>query len=426
MMDSEQLIEQMQAIQKMQEESQRMLAELHKNVVQYEGGSPPQPPNLENVIGHDFSETKGEITMAKFKERVKTGIDSNGNPIYEWATGDTKEQLHAAIVKLLTAPPKIKNQKTPREWSEYAQVWFDVFHKPNVRATTAVKDASLLRRHVKPAFAGRDISTITTAEIQTFLKSKSSYSHSHIRDLMWMMRAIFSSAVEDGVANMNPMNSDRIYNTSKQEGGGRLSLSPEDQADIISHISDLPEANERRYMGFLMYTSMRPCEILGLKWEDVDLDRRMITIKRNLVFVNGVASIGDTKTKESKREIPIDPALFEILKPFETDGFIICLTSDGRQGEHISSSSVMRSMWDRIKNTINIHGMTPYVGRHTFATNMSRAGVPMKTAMTLMGHKDERMLLRTYTHVDQADILKAGKTLTEYISTLNHQNSGAM
>ena len=57
---------------------------------------------------------------------------------------------------------------------------------------------------------------------------------------------------------------------------------------------------------------------------------------------------------------------------------------------------------------------------------MSRAGVPMKTAMTLMGHKDERMLLRTYTHVDQADILKAGKTLTEYISALNHQNSGAM
>lgn len=421
-MDSEQLIEQMQAIQRMQEESQRMLAELHKNVVQYEGGSPPQPPNLENVIGPDFSQQKGETDMAKFRERVKVGTDENGNAIYEWALGDSKEQLHAAIARLLASSREREDRPVAtREWSEYVQSWFDVFHKPNVRPTTAVKDASIMRRHVKPAFANRNISTITTVEIQQFLQTKSSYSKAQVRDMMWMMRSIFSSAVEDGLISRNPMNSDRIFNTSQKEAGERKALDPEEQADIIEHIKDLKLDNDRRFMAFLMYTSMRPCEILGLKWEDIDRQRKMVSISRDLVFVNGAAVLGDTKTKESKRELPIAPALYELLQPIGDTGFIFQPLRGGKDGGHLTSDSSARAMWNRIRSTIDVHGMTPYVGRHTFATNMSRANIPMRTAMNFMGHKDERMLLRTYTHVNEQDILNASKILTEYISTLNPQ-----
>lgn len=64
---------------------------------------------------------------------------------------------------------------------------------------------------------------------------------------------------------------------------------------------------------------------------------------------------------------------------------------------------------------IDVHGMTPYSGRHTFATNMSRSGVPIKAAMAVMGHKDERMLLRRYIHSDDSDVTEAVNAVTEYI-----------
>ena len=88
----------------------------------------------------------------------------------------------------------------------------------------------------------------------------------------------------------------------------------------------------------------------------------------------------------------------------------------GNNGAHVTSESVTRNMWNRIKKIIDIHNMTPYVGRHTYATNMNRAGISLRTAMAIMGHKDERMLLRTYTHVDNKDLTDAGNTMTRYLA----------
>ena len=387
---------------------------LTKNVVQYNGGL--SPSNLENAISSDFSsELKGEYEMAaKLKERVKVGTDENGSPVYAWATGNTKEELHKSIAMLLNVTRAPETPLSPLQrylWEDCAQTWFDVFHMPKLRPKTAVKDKSLFRLHIKPAFEGMYMDDISTTDIQNYLQSKAHYCKSQVRDIMWMLKAVFSSALEDGHIAKNPMMSDRICNPSQKDIAERVPLSQDEQLDIIDHIADLEDPNERLFMAFLMFTCMRPCEIYGLMWEDIDMRRRVIQICRDLVFVNGMPDIGETKTPESKREIPIDPRLYNYLKPMQSKGYVI-----GQGGDHVSSDSVVRTMWRRIKKTIDVHGMTPYVGRHTYATNMNRAGVPLKTAMAMMGHKDERMLLRTYTHVDNKDLTNAGDTVTKYVS----------
>ena len=389
-------------------------------MIQYKRGEDPPPPNLENVISSDLSE--GEIEMAsKYKERVKLGINSNGAPIFGWAVGDTKEELHQSIASLLSASnmnlAKTKRDNAP-EWSEYAQTWFDIFHAPNLAPKTLVKDKSLFKNHIKPAFTGKKINVITTAEVQNYLQTKAQYCHSQVRDIMWMLRKIFSSAIEDEYIVRNPMDSDRISNPSQKETNERVPLTSQEQADIINNLPKIKGDIDRLFVAFLMFTCLRPCEILGLCWKDIDVQRRMIKVQRDLVFVNGKPVVGDTKTEESQREIPIDPRLYEYLGPMMNDGFIF-----GNGGKCITSESVFRKMWRDVKKTIDMHGMTPYVGRHTFATNMSRAGVPIKTAMAMMGHKDERMLLRTYTHVDNNDLLKANETMSAYILSLKSKNS---
>ena len=406
-MDNEKLIEEVR-------ELHNLLDSLSRNMVQYNRDE--SLSNLENVISSSFSNNeKGEDDMAsKLKERVRVGVDENNKPVYAWATGNTKEELHKSIAMLLNVTRSPETAPAPRQmhlWEDCAQTWFDVFHKPKLRPKTAVKDSSLFRNHIRTAFAGKYIEDITTTEIQNYLQTKAHYCKTQVRDIMWMIKSVFASAVEDGFIDRNPMQSDRISNPSQKEIVERTPLKHDEQLDIIEHISDLDESNARLFMAFLMFTCMRPCEIYGLRWEDIDFERRVIAIHRDLVFVNGMPDIGETKTPESDREIPIDPRLYNYLKPLRGKGYVI-----GQNGNHVTSESVTRSMWRRIKKVMDVHGMTPYVGRHTYATNMNRAGISLKTAMAMMGHKDERMLLRTYTHVDNKDLTNAGDTMTQYVS----------
>ena len=412
-MDDETLLNEIQELQK-------MVATMAANMVQSNTGADP-PPNLENVIISDLSEMEVEMA-SKYKERVKIGDNGNGTPIFAWAVGDTKEELHRSIASLLSQTHAVSDKSTTKiapEWESYAQIWFDTFHSPNIAPKTLVKDSSLFRRHIKPAFAGKRMDEITTVDVQSFLQTKVSYCRSQVRDIMWMTKKILSSAVEDGFISKNPMDSDRITNPSQKEINERKALTSEEQADIIAHLSNIQDPYGRLFMAFLMFTCMRPCEILGLQWSDIDFERRMIGINRDLVFVNGMPTVGDTKTEDSQREIPIDPRLYGHLKAMcavnkgIATGYVF-----GKDGKCISSESVFRRMWKGIKSDIDIHSMTPYVGRHTFATNMSRAGIPIRTAMAMMGHKDERMLLRTYQHIDKDDLLKANESMNAYISAL--------
>ena len=64
------------------------------------------------------------------------------------------------------------------------------------------------------------------------------------------------------------------------------------------------------------------------------------------------------------------------------------------------------------------HGMTPYVGRHAFVTNMSKAGIPMRAAISIMGHTDERMHMCYYVHTDEEDISNAGSMMSNFINNL--------
>lgn len=366
---------------------------------------------LENVIRSTLSDDdrKDEPIMAnKFKERVKIGEDT-----YAWACGNTKEELHQAIAALLSGKePSVVPSGTKDElWEVRAQHWYETFHKPKIRPKTEVKDASLMRHHVIPAFQGKMMREITTLDVQAFLQTKQDYCKSQVRDIMALMKAIFADAVEDGTITKNPMDSQRIYNPSKKQDQPRRALTVDEQADIISHLNDLKEPNARRFMAMLMFTCMRPCEIYGLRWEDVDLKAMTINVNRNCVFVSGKVVIGDTKTEESARPIPISPQLLDYLLPLKNSGPII---------EGITSETASRKMWKYIKETIDVHGMTPYMGRHTFASNMNRMGVPIKTAMSLMGHTDERMLLRRYTHVESTDLCNANNTITSYLTSLGN------
>lgn len=374
-----------------------------------------------------FCNKKGEDSMAsKYREKVKVGVDEFGQPIYNWVSASSKEDLHLEIFKAISkyndAP--VSQATDQQTWEELSDEWFYSFHVSKVRKKTLSKDKCLFTKHVRPAFEGQNVKKITPTKIQNYLEKKSMYCKSQVRDIMSMLKQIFSLAADKDILIKNPMDSKLVFNPSKKPDKPRSALSTQDQLDIISQLDKLYNVYDRygdnmnavRFMAFLLFTGLRPCEIYGLKWEDLNLQQCTLQVKRDLVFDCGDGILGDTKTEESKREIPFDPRMLSYLKPFQPEGFIIHMTEKGREKEHFTEQAAS-NMWARIKKHIDIHGMTPYMGRHTFATNMNKAGVPIKTAMAMMGHKDERMLLRRYTHVDNEDLTKASEAISNYLSS---------
>ena len=253
---------------------------------------------------------------------------------------------------------------------------------------------------------------------------------------MWMLKKVFALAVDKDIITKNPMYSTLVYNPSRKPDKPRNAISKSDQADIIAHLDVLRNVRDRygdsmnalRFMAFLMFTGLRPCEIYGLMWEDMNFDKMTLTVNRDLVFLSGRGILGKPKTSESQREIPFDPSIVQYLTPIQRSGFIIHMSEPGRETEHFTEQAA-NNMWNRIKKNIDVHGMTPYMARHTYATNMNKAGVPIKTAMSMMGHKDERMLLRRYTHTDSEDLTKASDSVSAYLSRLTQnpaQNSSPL
>jgi integrase len=127
-----------------------------------------------------------------------------------------------------------------------------------------------------------------------------------------------------------------------------------------------------------MKTGMRQGEILALRWEDVDLDRRRITVRRS------VWEGQETAPKSGKgREIPIS-VVSEALEQHqhERGPYVFCDT----QGKRYTKQQCRRPLRRALKRAglrhIGWHGM-----RHTFASHLVMRGVPLPAVQQLLGHR---------------------------------------
>lgn len=225
------------------------------------------------------------------------------------------------------------------------------------------------------------------------LNGKADKSRKTLQDIMILFQAVLESARKDGLISVNPADDRRIMLPSTKKTI-RNALDVEDMKDIISNMGMLSDVDDRRYQALLIFTGMRRGEVLGLKWEDVDFINGVIHVKRNVTFPRGQNDplVGTTKTESGVRDIPILPMLLDYLKPIGTTGFIV------GNGETPNTLSIVRRRNERINRLIDMHGATPHVFRHSFATMLYDAGADIKTIQSIMGQSDYKTTADRYCH----------------------------
>lgn len=250
-----------------------------------------------------------------------------------------------------------------------------------------------------------------------------------IKNLNKLLKTFFNYAVDEGYILKNPCSGNRIVIPGEKE-------TPEREVETFStkEILKFKESieNHRLKALFLLAlgTGLRQGELLGLKWSDFDNEYKTLKVQRNIKQVNIISADGTKeyktieqtpKSKNSVRTVPIPSSLIPILKehkiqqklekvkagPSYIENDLVFATELGKT---IDARNLLRS-YKRILTRANITYRKFHALRHTYATKLFEANVPLKTVQMLLGHSDISITANIYTHVMPQKKIQAAEKL---------------
>lgn len=201
--------------------------------------------------------------------------------------------------------------------------------------------------------------------------------------------------------------------------------------ELGDFLAQVREHDERLYPLWLLMatTGVRRGEALGLRWQDVDLDKARISIRQTLLAVRYIPSFGQPKTKKGKRNISLDASTVTVLRSHRKAQAAERLAA-GSAYEHLKlvfATEVGGALHpDRITRRfgrlvqksglprLTLHGL-----RHSHATIALEAGVHPKVVAERLGHSSVSLTLDVYSHAIPALQEEAAERVAALINASN-------
>lgn len=181
----------------------------------------------------------------------------------------------------------------------------------SVRQSTYDRYESIINLHIKPALGRIKLRKLTPFHLQTFYRDKldnglapATVMNTHSIIYKALKQAIcwdlIPRNVADNVTPPRPTPQKEMQPLSAEEARRLLEAARGDKLEALYVLA--------------IYTGMREGELLGLKWEDVDLNRGVLRIRRTLTRNGGKVALGETKTPSSRRTIHLTQGAIQALK----------------------------------------------------------------------------------------------------------------
>ena len=246
-----------------------------------------------------------------------------------------------------------------------------------------------LNKHVLPFFGNRKIDSIKPSELSLWqnnlLEKLSSKSVINIRIIF---NGIFEDALRDEIIQKNPFSIVKApKNIAIREN------SPFSKDDIFEILNTSPD-EIKLFFAIGFFTGMRTGEITALKWGDIDLENKTISVKatRN----KGIET--SPKTKSSIRDVDILKVLIPNIEnhlKYKIDESPYVFTSRLNK-PYYSAVKISTCYWKMILKKLNISYRNLYQMRHTFASMMIASGEDILWVSSMLGHKNANITLQVY------------------------------
>lgn len=292
---------------------------------------------------------------------------------------------------------------------EWAAIWLKE-KKYLVKESTYANYSIMMVNHILPLLGEqmlKDINRLMVQKMVLYLLQNGRIDHSGGLSLKTVkdINNILMMCLRDAQQDENYYNWKIVYPRSSQDKKTDVIqiISIDDTNKMLDSIRKncIPE-----YLGYAVsiYTGMRIGEICALKWADINMREKYIHVNKTLQRIymkdlNGNSysriTIASPKTLKSRRIIPINSSLYELLKHYmknESESYVITGTRD------FIEPRAYRNQFKKFMELNKLPNIRFHAIRHTFATRCISAGTDYKTVSELLGHSSVNLTMNLYVH----------------------------
>lgn len=296
------------------------------------------------------------------------------------------------------------SQMTVEAWFEY---WIGI-KKLTVRPNTVRNYTERYERNIRDVIGKMLLTEVKPIHCQKIFTNmgENGYRTTTIYQTRITLYNMLEFAKENDVILSNPCKKS-VKSDVGQPSAQKEALTVEIQQRFLEGAKGKSYENQYR---FVLQTGLRTGELIGLKWSDIDFEKRTLTINRSMEYRYSVGEwrIGEPKSKSGYRTIPLTEEAIRILKlqkeknneigviPIEWAEYVFLC----RKGTPVKNSTYDSALF-KICDKSGIKRFSMHVLRHTFATRCIEGGMRPKTLQEILGHSNIGITMNLYVHLTE-------------------------
>lgn len=259
-------------------------------------------------------------------------------------------------------------------------------------------DERIARQHLSPMFGDRPLADISRMDVETWLQSLPSrgLAPATCNRILAVLKSICSLAAVHDMVPASPCAHVAPFKIHEQ----RERYLSRSEARRLMDALRRSRRQEALVLRLLLLTGARKNEILRLRWENIRLDLRLLTIP--------VSKSG------KPRHIPLSDAAMAVIRAIPRAGDNPWLFPGHAPGKPLSDIFLF---WNTLRRSLGLDDVRIHDLRHSFASFLVNAGHSLYEVQKLLGHSDPRTTMR-YAHLGQTSLLLAAETVSGLLSQL--------
>jgi len=355
---------------------------------------------------------------------VIVGRDATGKLRRRYVYGDTRKEVREKLARLMAdAQSGLPVDVSRQTVGEFLTHWLEDTVKGSARPSTYDNYRTIIRLHVIPAIGSVPLAKLTPQHLQHLYHEKQ---EAGLTRTVVLMHAVIHKALSQAVKwGLVPRNVADAVERPRVRRKEFRALEPQEARRFLA-----AAAEDRLFALYVLAVTcgLRQGELLGLKWEDVNLEQGTLTVRRQLQWRNGGFFFAEPKSAKSRRTVPLPATAITALKRHRKQQAAERLgLGDGWQdyglvftteiGTPLNPSNIRNRSFDHVLDKAGLPHIRFHDLRHTCATLLLAQGVHPKLVQEQLGHSQISVTLDTYSHVTAPMMKEAAAKMDAILNT---------